>query len=119
MSYKFTGMQPFTSALETAGLEYMILEDENIDRLFKEQEELYNKENDKIYIGRCEKDGEVLYFLEFGVMLETNLRTHVVFIFNHLPTFEEMIETSNDIGPLTIAHLQQSQSTGEGSSTVQ
>ena len=104
IDYAFVGLKPFIKSLYEAGVSYDILTDKNIDRVFDESEFL-NRNTDSISIGLCEKEGKSRYFIECCILLDQEIRSYYVFIYDHYPSFEDIIDTVNDIETLTIESL--------------
>jgi hypothetical protein len=103
--HKFIGVKPFAKLLDEAGVSHMIFDDEAVPRLFKERADYFNKEEDSITVGKCLQDGVDVYFAEFGIKITKSFLSHIVFIFDHHPTDEEMLATADDLEQLIQQHL--------------
>jgi len=104
--YKFIGVKPFTKMLEEAGVAYALFNDAAIDRLFAEKAEYFNRAEDTICIGKSAQERAEVYFAEFGLKITPSYRSHIVFIFDHHPTEDEMLSTADDIEPLIAKNLE-------------
>ena len=104
--YKFIGIKPFTKMLEEAGVAYTLFEDASIGRLFTEKSEYFNRDEDAITIGKCMHEQAEIYFAEFGLKITPSYRSHMVFIFDHHPSEEDMFATAGEIERLVAQNLE-------------
>ena len=104
--YTFIGVKSFTKMLDDAGIAYTLFEDPAIGRLFSEKPEYFNRDEDTICIGKSSHEQAGIYFAEFGLKITPSYRSHVVFIFDHHPSEEEMFATAGDIEQLVAQHLE-------------
>jgi len=105
LTYKFCGVRPFAFSLKQAGIEFEIFSDENANELRKLKPDLFTHEKDIINIGKCTKDDKILYFVEFGIMIDDTLRSFITFIYDHHPDLAEIEQAADDMEPLTIGSL--------------
>ncbi len=104
--YKFIGVKPFTTMLDEAGVEYVLFDDTVIGRLFSEKPEYFNRSEDTICIGKSSHEQAGIYFAEFGLRITQSYRSHIVFIFDHHPSEEDMFATAGDIEQLVAQSLE-------------
>ena len=103
--YKFLGIESFSSALVKSGVSYESIEHNHSEKL-KKDENIFFSDEDSLAIGLCSKDGQSIYFADFGISVAPGIQTFVVFLYDHEPTFEDISETSLEIESLTIENLQ-------------
>lgn len=113
IGYEFTGISPLTESLYKFSIEFIIIQDPKVPEVFIAQPEILNAETDAIRVGKLSRDGKVLYFTEFGLMLGEIARSYVTFIFDHHPTVEEMATAAGDIEALTLERLKAVQGQGD------
>ena len=104
--YKFIGVKPFTKMLDEAGVAYILFDDTVIGRLFAEMPEYFNPGEDTIRIGKSAHEQADIYFAEFGLKITPSYCSHIIFIFDHHPTEDEMLETAGDIEQLVAQNLE-------------
>jgi hypothetical protein len=104
--YKFIGVKSFTKMLEEAGVAFILFEDSVIGRLFSEKPDYFNADGDAIRIGKCSGEQAEIYFAEFGLRITPSFRSHIVFIFDHHPTEDDMLVTAGDIEGLVAQSLE-------------
>ena len=110
--YKFLGVEPFTVALSKSGVSYESIEHSHSEKM-KSDEKIFFSDEDVLAIGLCSKDGKDIYFADFGISIAPGIQTFVVFLYDHEPTFEDILSTSMEIESLTMEHLQASQKNSE------
>ncbi len=103
--YKFIGVRPFTKLLEESGVGYVVFEDSAVPRLYESRPDYFNPADDTITVGRCTQDGAEVYFAEFGIKITKSFRSHIIFIYDHHPTLDDMEVSAADIDPLIQQHL--------------
>ncbi|TAL37732.1 MAG: hypothetical protein EPN93_05465 [Spirochaetes bacterium] len=103
--YKFLGVKPFTKSLDEAGITYTLFADPAIDFLFTARAGLFNRDTDVIEVGKCTNSDLNVYFAQFGIRITPSYNSFIVFIFDHHPTLDEMVETATGIEELIMRHL--------------
>lgn len=94
--HAFAGIKPFTESLEEAGIPFSILDD-SMQPVFENTCGILNPEDDTVKLGKCVKEGNEMFFTEFGIRITPGFRSFIVFLFNHMPTHDELLVTVNDI----------------------
>lgn len=112
IGYEFTGISPLTESLYKFGIDFSIIQDPTIPDVFTAQPDILNVETDAIRVGQLSREGKVLYFTEFGLMLGEITRSYVTFIFDHHPTVKDMATAAGDIEELTLKRLKAVQGDG-------
>ncbi|HON78582.1 MAG TPA: hypothetical protein PK544_08845 [Spirochaetota bacterium] len=113
IGYEFTGISPLTESLYKFGIDFSIIQDPKVPGVFEAQPDILNEETDAIRVGQLSREGKVLYFAEFGLMLGEIARSYVTFIFDHHPSVEEMAAAAGDIEALTLERLKTVQGQGD------
>jgi hypothetical protein len=90
-------VKPFTSLLEGAGVEYVVFDDGSESDLFVERPDHFRPGEDAIRVGKCLQEGVEVYFAEFGIRITPSFRSHIVFLFDHHPTREELLAAADDM----------------------
>jgi hypothetical protein len=104
--YKFIGVRPFTALLDDAGVRYVLFDEESVRHLNQARPEYFNAADDSISIGKCTQEDADLYFAEFGIKITRSFRSHIVFIYDHHPTADEMLVSAEDIETLVQKNLE-------------
>lgn len=99
IDYKLIGVRTFTAALDESKIPYVLFEGDG-DALFDLRAGLFDRETDTIRVGRCTGDGMEAYFAEFGIRITKSYRSHIVFIYDHHPSIDELADTADAIEPL-------------------
>jgi hypothetical protein len=95
------------------GIDFSIIQDPHVQEVFTAQPDILNAETDAIRVGQLSREGKVLYFAEFGLMLGEIARSYVTFIFDHHPTVKDMTAAAGDIEELTLKRLKAVQGHGD------
>lgn len=104
IDHAFAGIKPFTESLEQAGITYTILDD-SPRSLLGEIPGILNPEDDTVKTGKCVKNGNDMFFAEFGIRITPGYRSHIVFIYDHVPERDELLVTVNDIEAIIMQRL--------------
>jgi hypothetical protein len=104
--YKFTGINSFLKTLEQSGTEYLLFDDNSEDMLKRERADIFTDKDDSIKTGLCKNGNEGVYFTEFAIQITKSYRSHIVFIFNHHPTVDELLEIAGQLDSLTESALE-------------
>ncbi len=106
--YKFLGIRSFVELLDEAAKDYSMITDSSIENLYQGEASFLNRKDDTVRMGKVPKDGEDVFFLEFGLMIapQVGARAYIVFIFDHCPTAEQMEQTAADIESLVNSRLE-------------
>jgi len=105
IDFTFTGVTTFTEVMDRALVSYRIYNDENVEKLFSIEPPIFSRDDDTIQIGNCSRERKTLFYAEFGMIISENIRSYIVFMFDHHPDIDELIICANDIEPLTVDHL--------------
>ncbi|MBN2159045.1 MAG: hypothetical protein JW807_06590 [Spirochaetes bacterium] len=103
--YKFIGVRTFTALLEEAGVRFVLFDDSTAGAIFGKMSDYFNSADDSIITGKCTQEGIDMYFAEFGIKITPSFRSHVVFIYDHHPTLEDLLASAEDIDQLVQKHL--------------
>jgi len=103
--YKFLGVESFTKALKQSGVSFLPYEDPLVDTIRTGDASFFTND-DTITLGVCAKDGTDIYFIDFGLLISPNIRSHVVFLYSRKPTLEDVRLTIDDIETLTVEKLE-------------
>lgn len=97
LASRFIGVKPFTSLLEGAGVDYVVFDDGSESALFGERPDHFRPGDDVIRVGKCLQEGVEVYFAEFGLRITASFRSHLVFLFDHHPTKDDLLKAADDI----------------------
>ncbi len=97
LASRFIGVKPFTSLLEGASVEYLIFDDGSESALFQKRPDHFRPGDDAVRVGKCLQEGVEVYFAEYGIRITPSFRSHLVFLFDHHPTFEELLAAADDL----------------------
>lgn len=102
IDFSFLGVRSFTELLIQSGTEYALLDLPDLSEFYSDDNFFLNEGQDTITIGYATRDGRTLYFIEFGIMIaqDYNVRSYIVFIYDHMPGLYDIQNTIIDIEPL-------------------
>ena len=104
--YRFIGVKPFTALLDDAGVRYVLFDDEAVRHLYHTRPDYFNEADDSISVGKCTQEKAEAYFAEFGIRITASFRSHIVFIYDHPPTADEILVSAEDIETLIRENLE-------------
>ena len=103
--YRFLGLRSFPEILDESGTPYHIFEDD-LTPLYAHRSTILKEEEDSVITGVIRKQGEEAFFGEFALKITPSFRTHIVFIFDHHPTLEDMNEIVDILPDLVSRELE-------------
>jgi hypothetical protein len=103
--FKFIGVKSFTALLNDVGVRYVLFDDEAVRHIYHARPDYFNASDDFISTGKCTQEDAGVYFAEFGIKITPSFRSHVVFIYDHHPTADEMLVSAEDIETLIQKNL--------------
>jgi hypothetical protein len=109
IEHTFTGLTSFTETLDRILVSYRTMNIKDVDDLFETENQILTRGKDTLTFGECAGNGITLYFMDFGLLLTNTIISHMVFIFDHMPTAEELRLTTRDMEYLTLERLKQVQ----------
>ena len=105
IDHTFTGVSSFTETLDRTLVSYRVLNDDSLDSIFDTEKNILTRDRDTLTLGECSAKGRTLYFLDCGLMVSPDIRSHLVFIFDHRPSGGELRQTARDMEELTVERL--------------
>ncbi len=103
LDYKFLGVHSFIESLETAGVDHRIF-DEDYGEVYEQLPDHVNS-GDSIKTGIAMRDGEAVFFTEFGIKLTKSYSSYIVFIFDHHPVLKEVLSLAEELESIVSANL--------------
>jgi hypothetical protein len=103
--YRFLGLRSFPEMLDESGTPYHIFEDD-LSTLYEHRSGILKKDEDSVLTGVIRKKGEEAFFGQFALKITPSFRTHIVFIFDHHPTLEDMEGIVNILPDLVARELE-------------
>ena len=89
MDYRFLGIHSFISTLDSSGTAYHLFDDDYTP-LFSTHAGILKNGEDTLRSGIVTRDDQSVFFSEFAIKVTKSYSAHIVFIFNHHPTLEDM-----------------------------
>ncbi len=102
---EFAGVHPFIESLEKVEIHYELMDVPEKDKLYKDAGELLNRETDTVFLGKCVKDGKEMFFTDIGINITPSYNSHVVFVFDHQPSKEEILVCVQDMEKIIMQRL--------------
>jgi hypothetical protein len=109
IEHTFTGLSSFTETLDRMLVSYRTINLKDVDELFETENQILTRGKDVLTFGECAGYGITLYFMDFGLLLTKTIISHMVFIFDHMPSSEELRLTTRDMEHLTLERLKRVQ----------
>ncbi len=101
----FTGLSSFTEVLDRTLVSYRLLSETAADQLFTCERPVLDREKDIVELGNCTSGGKTLFFMDCGVGITEKTRSHVVFLYDHEPSPEELLASGRDMDELAAERL--------------
>ncbi len=105
MDYRFLGIHSFISTLESTGADFRLF-DEDYSHLFSTHSELINPCEDTIRSGIVSRDEQSVFFSEFSIKLTKSYSAHIVFLFNHHPTNDDLAVIVLDLERIVMENIE-------------
>ncbi len=99
IDYRFLGVQSFRETLGKNNVEHRVFDDD-IAPLYEKYAEILNAGEDTVRTGIIIRDGQMIYFAEFGVKLTKSFHAYYVFIFDHHPTLDDLGSVAGELESL-------------------
>lgn len=101
----FTGLQSFTDVLDKTLVSYRLLPEMPADQLFLCERPVLDREKDSVELGICTSGVKTFFFMDCAVGITEKTRSHVVFLYDHEPSSEELLISARDMDELAAERL--------------
>ncbi len=105
IDYRFFGVHSFISTLDTAGTDYRLFDDDYA-QIFIAHGDMLKPGEDTLRSGIVTRDDQTVFFSEFALKLTKNFFAHIVFIFNHHPTMEDLDAIVKDLERIVMENME-------------
>ena len=105
IDYRFLGVHSFISTLDTAGTDYHLFDDD-YSQLFKVHGDILKPGEDTLHSGIVTRDDQTVFFSEIALKLTKNFSAHIVFVYNHHPTVEDLDSIVKDLERIVMENME-------------